>query len=83
MCGYTAEDEGCEERQRDDEGVEEAIVSFSHTVADPGAVMIEALCQTHTTAAPDLSQQELKKAAGLRTSENFRDHANRFINLSL
>lgn len=64
MCGYTTEDEGREERQRDDEGVEEAIVSFSHTVADPGAVMIEAFCQKHKTAgchtARDLLQQELK-----------------------
>lgn len=51
MCGCTSEDEGREERQRDDEGVEEAIVSFSHTVADPGAVMIEALHTVVTQAA--------------------------------
>lgn len=52
MCGYTTEDEGREERERDDEGVEEAIVSFSHTVPDPRAVMIEALYQKIQDSGP-------------------------------
>lgn len=45
VCGYTTEDEGREERERDDKGVEKAVVSFSHTVPDPRAVMIESLYQ--------------------------------------
>ena len=43
MCGHTAEDEGGQKGQGDDEGVEEAIVAFPHTVPHPGAVVIEAL----------------------------------------
>lgn len=38
------EDEDCEEGQRQDEHVEEAVVPLSHAVPHPGAVMIEALC---------------------------------------
>lgn len=43
MRGHTAEDEGGEEGQRDDEHVEEAIVAFSHAVSYPGAVVVKPL----------------------------------------
>lgn len=38
------EDEDCEEGQRQDEHVEEAVVPLSNAVPYPGAVMIEPLC---------------------------------------
>ncbi len=41
MCGHTAEDERRQEGERHDEGVEEAVVAFPHTVAHPRAVMVE------------------------------------------
>ena len=43
MCGHTAEDEGRQEGERHDEGVEETVVPFPHTVPHPGAVMVEPL----------------------------------------
>lgn len=38
------EDEDCEEGQRQDEHVEEAVVPLPDAVAHPGAVVIESLC---------------------------------------
>ena len=38
-----AEDEDAVERQGDEEEVEEAVVPLAHAVADPGAVVVEAL----------------------------------------
>lgn len=41
--GHTAEDEGRQEGQRDDEGVEETVVPPANTVSHPGTVMVKAL----------------------------------------
>lgn len=43
MCGDAAQDERRQEGQRDDEGVEEAVVALSHAVPHPGTVVVEAL----------------------------------------
>ena len=45
MGGHAAEDEGRQERERHDEGVEEAVVALADAVAHPGAVVVEALWQ--------------------------------------
>lgn len=50
MCGHTAEDERRQEGERHDEGVEEAVVAFSHTVPYPWAVMVESLHTVVTQA---------------------------------
>lgn len=39
----TSKDEGCQEGEGEDEGVEVAIVALPHTVAYPGAVVIKPL----------------------------------------
>lgn len=44
VCDDEGEDEDCEERQRQDEHVEEAVVPLSDAVPHPGAVVIEPLC---------------------------------------
>lgn len=51
MCGHTAEDERRQEGERHDEGVEETVVTFSHTVPHPRAVMVESLHTVVTQAA--------------------------------
>lgn len=51
MCGHTAEDERRQEGERHDEGVEEAVVAFSHTVPYPWAVMVESLCERNAPNA--------------------------------
>lgn len=43
MCGHTAEDECSQKGEWHDEGVEEAVIAFPHTVPHPGAVMIKSL----------------------------------------
>lgn len=43
MRGHTAEDERRQEGQRHNEGVEETVVAFAHTVPHPRAVMVETL----------------------------------------
>lgn len=43
MCCHTAEDKRRQKGERHDEGVEEAVVAFAHTVPHPGAVMVESL----------------------------------------
>lgn len=51
MCDDAAEDEGRVEGQRHDEGVEEPVVAFAHTVPHPRAVMVETLHTVVTLAA--------------------------------
>lgn len=48
MCGHAAKNERCQEGERHDEGVEEAVVSFPYTVPHPGAVMVESLWKRNT-----------------------------------
>lgn len=38
-----SKDEGCQEGEGEDEGIEVAIVALPHAVAHPGAVMIKPL----------------------------------------
>lgn len=51
MCGHAAKNKGCMKGQRHDEGVEESVVAFSHTVPHPRAVMVEALHTVVTHSA--------------------------------
>lgn len=51
MCGHTAKNERRQEGERHDEGVEETIVAFPHTVAHPRTVMVESLHTVVTQAA--------------------------------
>lgn len=54
----TSEDEGCQEGEGEDEGIEVAIVALPHAVAHPGAVMVKALCESQdgiSRALPDPS----------------------------
>lgn len=43
MGNDTSKDEGCQEGERQDEGVEEPVVALPDTVAHPGAVVIKPL----------------------------------------
>ena len=45
MGGNAAEDEGRQEGERHDEGVEEAVVALADAVAHPGAVVVKPLWQ--------------------------------------
>lgn len=49
MSEGAAEYENTEERKRDDEHVKVPIVSSTNTVANPGTVMIESLCNKNKT----------------------------------
>lgn len=51
MCGHAAKNKGCVKGQRHDEGVEESVVAFAHTVPHPRAVMVEALHTVVTHSA--------------------------------
>lgn len=49
MSEGAAEYENTEERKRDDEHVKVSIVSSTNTVANPGTVMVESLCNKNKT----------------------------------
>lgn len=49
MRDYTGKDVDTEEGQRDDEHVEEAVVALAHTIANPGTVVVKAICKLNTS----------------------------------
>lgn len=49
MRDDTGKDVNTEKSQRDDEHVEEAVIAFPHTIANPRTVVIKAICKSNTS----------------------------------
>ena len=70
MGDDASKNEGCQEREREDEGIEESIVPLPHTVANPRTVMIKPFWRggksNTTTTLREMASQKTKEATQQR-----------------